>query len=75
MFRVFILIPLLPGFEGNIGVTDSSTLLAVLNWTLLSISRGDHSLIANLKKAGVDDIRRYLCVFIYITCLFLTYQF
>ncbi|KAI6194536.1 Phospholipase [Aphelenchoides besseyi] len=59
-FRVYILIPLLPGFEGKINATDYSALLAVLHWTMLSISQGDHSLLVNLNRNGVEDPWKYL---------------
>uniref|UniRef100_A0A914HQS8 Phospholipase n=1 Tax=Globodera rostochiensis TaxID=31243 RepID=A0A914HQS8_GLORO len=59
-FRVFVLIPLLPGFEGDIGATSYSALLAVLHWTMLSISKGDHSLIQNLQRAGVENVQKYI---------------
>jgi hypothetical protein len=35
VFRVYILVPLLPGFEGKINSTDYSALLAVLHWTMV----------------------------------------
>ncbi|KAF7634235.1 Phospholipase [Meloidogyne graminicola] len=59
-FRVFILIPLLPGFEGDIGATSYSALLAVLHWTMLSIAKGEHSLVENLRKGGVDNVQKYI---------------
>uniref|UniRef100_A0A915N8N7 Phospholipase n=1 Tax=Meloidogyne javanica TaxID=6303 RepID=A0A915N8N7_MELJA len=59
-FRVFILIPLLPGFEGDIGATSYSALLAVLHWTMLSIAKGEHSMVENLRLAGVDNVQKYI---------------
>lgn len=59
MFRVIIIIPLLPGFEGDIGSSYSS-LLAVLHWTMRSISNGPHSLLENLKKNGVKNPENYI---------------
>lgn len=58
-FRVYITIPLLPGFEGDIGA-NYSALLAVLHWTMLSISKGPHSLIENLMMNGVSDPWDYI---------------
>jgi phospholipase D1/2 len=55
-----VLIPLLPGFEGDIGATSYSALLAVLHWTMLSIAKGEHSLIENLRKAGVENVQKYV---------------
>uniref|UniRef100_A0A7E4VB52 Phospholipase n=1 Tax=Panagrellus redivivus TaxID=6233 RepID=A0A7E4VB52_PANRE len=59
-YRVYIMIPLLPGFEGDLKNLQYSALLAVLHFTYLSISRGPHSLMECLKKAGVDDPWRYV---------------
>lgn len=55
------MIPLLPGFEGDIGANQYSALLAVLNWTYLSMCRGPHSLLECLKKAGVENPFKYIC--------------
>uniref|UniRef100_A0A915ED17 Phospholipase n=1 Tax=Ditylenchus dipsaci TaxID=166011 RepID=A0A915ED17_9BILA len=51
-FRVFVMIPLLPGFEGDISSTSYSALLAVLHWTLLSISKAN---INDRSQAGNRD--------------------
>ncbi|KAI1726716.1 phospholipase D active site motif domain-containing protein [Ditylenchus destructor] len=59
VFRVYIMIPLLPGFEGDISSTTYSALIAVLHWTLLSVSKGPHSLLENLKRNNVDH-KKYL---------------
>lgn len=63
VFRVFILLPLLPGFEGKINSTDYSALLAVLHWTMRSIGQGPYSLLENLKKGGVEDPFKYIGFF------------
>lgn len=36
-FRIFVLLPMLPGFEGDIGAANYSALLAVMHWTYLSV--------------------------------------
>jgi phospholipase D1/2 len=59
-FRVYILLPLLPGFEGKINAVDYSALLAVLHWTMRSISQGPTSLLETLKRNGIDDPSEYL---------------
>uniref|UniRef100_A0A915B7M1 Phospholipase n=3 Tax=Parascaris univalens TaxID=6257 RepID=A0A915B7M1_PARUN len=61
VFRVYILLPLLPGFEGDVGAPGGSALQAVLHWTFLSLSRGPNSLIGNLKKL-VPDPMKYIKV-------------
>lgn len=48
-FRVYIMIPLMPGFEGNVGAPGGSALQAVLHWTYMSLSRGPNSLFERLK--------------------------
>ncbi|VDL85892.1 unnamed protein product [Nippostrongylus brasiliensis] len=48
-FRVYIMIPLMPGFEGNVGAPGGSSLQAVLHWTYVSLSRGPNSLFERLK--------------------------
>ncbi|KAK0393419.1 hypothetical protein QR680_000203 [Steinernema hermaphroditum] len=60
-YRVYVLVPLLPGFEGDVASTAGSSLQAVLNWTYRSVSRGPNSLIENLKQRGVDDPWKYIC--------------
>lgn len=49
-FKVYILLPLLPGFEGDVGAPGGSALQAVLHWTFLSLCRGPNSLLGNLRK-------------------------
>lgn len=61
-FKVFIVIPLLPNFEGKIGEESGSALLAVMRWTYDSLCREPHSLFFNLKKRGVDNPHRYVSV-------------
>jgi len=44
------MMPLLPGFEGDVGAPGGSALQAVLHWTYLSLCRGPNSLFESLKK-------------------------
>uniref|UniRef100_A0A1I7XAM2 phospholipase D n=1 Tax=Heterorhabditis bacteriophora TaxID=37862 RepID=A0A1I7XAM2_HETBA len=53
-FRVYIMIPLLPGFEGNVGAPGGSSLQAVLHWTYQSLSRGPNSLFERLKAVYIS---------------------
>uniref|UniRef100_A0A0R3RYQ1 phospholipase D n=1 Tax=Elaeophora elaphi TaxID=1147741 RepID=A0A0R3RYQ1_9BILA len=55
-FRVYIMLPLLPGFEGDIGAPGGSALQAVLHWTYQSLSRGPCSLIESLKRFMPDPM-------------------
>ena len=61
-FRLYIVLPLLPGFEGDIKNSQYSALLAVLHYTYLSISRGPHSLLECLKQANVEDPWKYISI-------------
>uniref|UniRef100_A0A158R3R6 Phospholipase n=1 Tax=Syphacia muris TaxID=451379 RepID=A0A158R3R6_9BILA len=56
-FKVYILVPLLPGFEGDVGAPGGSALQAVLHWTFLSLSRGPYSLMENLRKENIDPMK------------------
>lgn len=38
-FRVFVVMPLLPGFEGEVGAPSGTSLHAVTHWNYQSISR------------------------------------
>ncbi|KAM4675467.1 phospholipase D2 isoform 2-T3 [Discoglossus pictus] len=61
-FRVFILIPLLPGFEGNIELGGGNSIQAILHYTYSTICRGDNSIISRLKEAMGDSWRKYISV-------------
>ena len=39
IFRVFIVLPLLPGFEGEVGTPSGTALHAITLWNYSSISR------------------------------------
>ncbi|PAV60056.1 hypothetical protein WR25_19542 [Diploscapter pachys] len=68
-FRVYILIPLLPGFEGDVGAPSSSALKTIVHWTYQSLSQGEHCLLNKLKP-HVDDPFKYLSV-----CSLRTYDY
>lgn len=48
VFRVYVVMPLLPAFEGNIRSEELTNLHAVMHWQFATISRGKHSLFAAL---------------------------
>lgn len=50
------MLPLLPGFEGDIGAPGASALQAVLHWTYKSLCRGPDSLIESLKRFVPDPM-------------------
>lgn len=39
VFRVFVIMPLLPGFEGEVGGPSGTALRAITQWNYASISR------------------------------------
>lgn len=39
LFRVFVVMPLLPGFEGEVGSPSGSALHAITHWNYASICR------------------------------------
>ncbi|XP_052778980.1 phospholipase D1-like [Mya arenaria] len=49
-FRVYVVLPLLQAFEGEIGATGGYSIQAVLHWNYMSISKGDNSLWQQLVK-------------------------
>uniref|UniRef100_A0A915JJJ0 phospholipase D n=1 Tax=Romanomermis culicivorax TaxID=13658 RepID=A0A915JJJ0_ROMCU len=58
-FRVYILMPLLPAFEGELGEPSGASLQTILHWTYSSISKGPNSLLYNLEKE-VSDFWKYI---------------
>lgn len=59
-FKVYVTIPLLPGFEGH--VAESPAIRRVLYYQFRTISRGNDSLYANLLQVGIDP-DEYICFF------------
>jgi phospholipase D1/2 len=53
-FRVYVVLPLLPGFD------NLNSILAVQYFNLKSINIGDTSIFACLKRAGIDDPSEYI---------------
>uniref|UniRef100_A0A4W4EPC5 Phospholipase n=1 Tax=Electrophorus electricus TaxID=8005 RepID=A0A4W4EPC5_ELEEL len=49
-FRVYVVIPLLPGFEGDISTGGGSALQAVMHFNYRTMNRGEYSIISQLKK-------------------------
>lgn len=60
VFRVFVVMPLLPGFEGDVGGSTGISLRAITHWNYESISRGKSSIIARLRAAGIADPAEYI---------------
>ncbi|KAI8371715.1 uncharacterized protein BYT42DRAFT_581253 [Radiomyces spectabilis] len=53
-FRIFILIPLIPAFEGDLASSESSSARAVMHFQYISISRGGNSIMEKLREAGIE---------------------
>ncbi|KAI8097388.1 uncharacterized protein BX664DRAFT_292887 [Halteromyces radiatus] len=52
-FKVFIIIPLVPAFEGDLADSGSSA-KSVMHFQYTSISRGGNSIIERLERAGIN---------------------
>ena len=49
---MYVVLPLLPAFEGEIGANGGYAIQAVLHWNYKSISKGENSLWQQLQKKG-----------------------
>lgn len=59
-FRVYVVIPLLPGFEGDISTGGGSALQAVMHFNYRTMSRGEYSIISQLRKELDDQWMNYI---------------
>lgn len=62
-FRVYVVMPLLPGFEGDIGGTTGISIRAITHWNYSSINRVKSSLLNRMKAAGILDPSEYISFF------------
>ncbi|CAO3590887.1 unnamed protein product [Absidia cylindrospora] len=53
-FKIFIMVPLIPAFEGDLASSDASAARTVMHFQYISISRGGNSILEKLKEAGID---------------------
>ncbi|KAJ8679652.1 hypothetical protein QAD02_015439 [Eretmocerus hayati] len=60
VFRVFVILPLLPGFEGEVGGPSGAALRAIIHWNYASISRGRGAILNQLIDAGIEDPSEYI---------------
>ncbi|XP_011637945.1 phospholipase D2 isoform X2 [Pogonomyrmex barbatus] len=60
VFRVFVVMPLLPGFEGEVGGPSGTALRAITHWNYNSISRGKDAILNQLIEAGIEDPSEYI---------------
>ncbi|XP_049865149.1 phospholipase D2 isoform X2 [Pectinophora gossypiella] len=59
-FRVYVVMPLLPGFEGEVGAPSGTSLHAVTHWNYQSICRSREAIITRLYEAGIADPSEYI---------------
>jgi len=60
-FRLYVMQPLLPAFEGRDKLEEPYSLLhTLLHYTYTTISRGPNSLIGQLRQRGVHDWQNYV---------------
>ena len=52
---MYVLLPLLPAFEGEIGTNTGTAVQAVVHWNYASICRGGRSLLERLAARGLSD--------------------
>ncbi|CAH6719242.1 phospholipase D1 [[Candida] jaroonii] len=53
-WRAIIVIPLMPGFESQVDQPDGSSVRVIMQCQYMSISRGQTSIFAKLRKYGID---------------------
>lgn len=61
-FRVIVVIPAIPGFAGDLRDDAAAGTRAIMDYQYKSIHRGEHSIMGQIKAAGVDP-HKYLFFF------------
>lgn len=59
-YRVYVVTPLLPGFEGDINTGGGTAIQAVMHYNYRTMNKGDHSIISQLKKEMGDQWINYI---------------
>ncbi|XP_048844406.1 phospholipase D1a [Brienomyrus brachyistius] len=59
-FRVYVVTPLLPGFEGDINTGGGHAIQAVMHFNYRTMIKGDYSIISQLKKEMGDQWINYI---------------
>ncbi|CAN8023023.1 unnamed protein product [Ixodes persulcatus] len=62
-FRVYVVMPLLPAFEGEVGTDTGTAIQAITHWNYASMCRGPSSIIGRLKAADVPDPTNFIDFF------------
>jgi len=58
-FRVYVLIPLLPAFEGEIGTSSGTPIQQITHYNYSTICKGPDSIIAKLERNKIEP-REYI---------------
>ncbi|XP_068833306.1 phospholipase D2 [Capricornis sumatraensis] len=61
-FRVYVLLPLLPGFEGDISTGGGNSIQAILHFTYRTLCRGEYSILHRLKAAMGTEWQNYISI-------------
>ncbi|XP_075905242.1 phospholipase D1 [Nelusetta ayraudi] len=61
-YRVYVVTPLLPGFEGNINTGGGSAIQAVMHFNYRTMNRGEHSIISQLRREMGDQWMNYISI-------------
>ncbi|XP_028838532.1 phospholipase D2 isoform X2 [Denticeps clupeoides] len=59
-YRVFVVVPLLPGFEGDITQGGGNAMQAILHFTYRTMNRGEFSILTRLKEQMQDQWTEYI---------------
>ncbi|XP_051564751.1 phospholipase D1-like isoform X4 [Myxocyprinus asiaticus] len=59
-FRVYVVMPLLPGFEGDISSGGGQAIKAIMYFNYRTMCRGEHSIIERLKCVMADSWIKYI---------------
>ncbi|XP_071340593.1 phospholipase D1 [Trachinotus anak] len=61
-YRVYVVTPLLPGFEGDINTGGGSAIQAVMHFNYRTMNRGEHSIISQLRREMGDQWINYISI-------------
>ncbi|XP_014877479.1 phospholipase D1-like [Poecilia latipinna] len=59
-YRVYVVTPLLPGFEGDINTGGGSAIQAVMHFNYRTMNKGEHSIISQLRAEMGDQWMNYI---------------